>query len=185
MAHIDRLNIRVANMAPPPPSSEESVAVAQQQQGLTRELEYIDPNEESHENIDNPWANTAASAAAHDEWSSPTSVTSPPQRMNTVDLFEEDSLGQSATHHHHQHTWESDRLAKACRICERKFGLLLRRHHCRKCGLVVCDKCSPWKVFLNSSEILQDPEGTLESLSVLASQQQRVCEKCYLLLDDQ
>lgn len=179
MAHIDRLNIRVANMVPP---SEESVAVAQQQQGLTRELEYIDPNEEAHENIGNPWANSAA-AAAHDEWSSPT-VTTPPQRMNTVDLFEEDSLGQSATPQHH-HTWESDKQAKACRICERKFGLLLRRHHCRKCGLVVCDKCSPWKVFLNSSEILQDPEGTLESLSVLASQQQRVCEKCYLLLDDQ
>ncbi|CAO3691090.1 unnamed protein product [Rhizopus stolonifer] len=75
--------------------------------------------------------------------------------------------------------WELDEQAKACRVCERRFGLLLRRHHCRKCGLVVCDKCSPWKVFLNSSDILQDPRGPLESLAILASRSQRVCEKCY------
>jgi hypothetical protein len=75
--------------------------------------------------------------------------------------------------------WESDEQAKACRVCDRKFGLLLRRHHCRKCGLVVCDKCSSWKVFLNSSDILQDPHGPLESLTILASRPQRVCETCY------
>ncbi|KAG1446921.1 hypothetical protein G6F56_009422 [Rhizopus delemar] len=78
-----------------------------------------------------------------------------------------------------KNVWESDGQAKACRVCERKFGILLRRHHCRRCGLVVCDKCSSWKAFLNSSDILQDPHGPLESLTILASRPQRVCEKCY------
>lgn len=75
--------------------------------------------------------------------------------------------------------WESDEQARSCRICERRFGLLVRRHHCRKCGQIICDKCSPWKVYLNSSDILQDPSGPLESLSTLASRPHRVCEQCY------
>ena len=29
-----------------------------------------------------------------------------------------------------------------CYICRRKFGLILREHHCRSCGKVVCDKHS-------------------------------------------
>ena len=36
----------------------------------------------------------------------------------------------------------------ACEICQRPFGLGLRRHHCRRCGLAVCHTCSPsigWK----------------------------------------
>ncbi|CAO3628540.1 unnamed protein product [Mucor fragilis] len=110
----------------------------------------------------------------HDESSNPWSSSGPeywpPQRMNTVDLFTEPQ---------EEHVWESDMDAKLCRVCTKKFGLFSRRHHCRKCGLVVCDQCSPWKVFLNPSDILQDPESTLESVSVLATQQQRVCDKCY------
>ncbi|KAI9483523.1 MAG: ankyrin repeat-containing domain protein [Benjaminiella poitrasii] len=75
--------------------------------------------------------------------------------------------------------WESDVDAKSCRVCVKKFGLLLRRHHCRKCGLVFCDKCSSWKAFLSPFEIIQDPRGTMEPLAILASHPQRVCKKCY------
>lgn len=157
MGHIDRLNTKIATMVP---------SVVQHQHGLTRELEYVSPNEESHENINNPWA-----VERGDDWSSP------PQRMNTVDLFEQQENDQ-------EYTWEADTNAKSCRLCVRKFGLLLRRHHCRRCGLVVCDKCSPWKVFLSPSQILQDPEGILESTSILASHQQRVCNKCHTQLEN-
>jgi hypothetical protein len=159
MAQIDRLNTKIVTMVP-------SGSVAQEHSiGLTRELEYISPNEETHENINNPWATTNG-----DQWSSP------PQRMNTVDLFEQE---QDTTETRREFTWEADIHAKSCRLCTRKFGLISRRHHCRRCGLVVCDKCSPYKVFLNPSEILQDPEGTLESTSILASHHQRICEKCH------
>ncbi|GAA5805838.1 hypothetical protein EDC94DRAFT_549272 [Helicostylum pulchrum] len=117
----------------------------------------LGPNGELHENMNNPWV-------VNQDWA---------PRM---DIF-----GQEAS----KYEWESDNVAKTCRVCVKKFGFLLRRHHCRKCGLVVCDKCSPWKVFLNSTDILQDPEGTLESSSVLASQLQRVCEKCYFNQEQQ
>ncbi|KAI9597654.1 hypothetical protein BDF19DRAFT_434053, partial [Syncephalis fuscata] len=38
--------------------------------------------------------------------------------------------------------WESDREATVCRNCQRRFTLWIRRHHCRRCGLVFCNQCS-------------------------------------------
>lgn len=179
MSQIDRLNNAVEEMVIP--SSVD--AVEQQERPLVQELEYIQPNTDLHDNNDsNPWANTTPIATTTASRSSdPASANKahlPSQRLNTTgDNFENDTSGQNQEQP--ERVWESDTLAKTCRICVRKFGLLLRRHHCRRCGLVVCDKCSPWKVFLNASDILQDPEGTLESVSVLAYQQQRICDKCY------
>lgn len=77
------------------------------------------------------------------------------------------------------YNWEPDVNVKECRRCARRFGLINRRHHCRRCGLVVCDKCSSSRTYLNPSDILQDPTGPFESLQVLASQHHRVCDKCY------
>ena len=37
--------------------------------------------------------------------------------------------------------WMPDGQAKACSRCCIKFGLTLRRHHCRYCGLVFCVRC--------------------------------------------
>lgn len=37
--------------------------------------------------------------------------------------------------------WHPDNLNKTCELCEKKFTFLNRRHHCRNCGRVVCDKC--------------------------------------------
>ena len=38
--------------------------------------------------------------------------------------------------------WESDDDAPTCGVCHRGFTQLLRRHHCRVCGTVVCADCS-------------------------------------------
>lgn len=35
-----------------------------------------------------------------------------------------------------------------CKICQRPFGFLTRRNHCRNCGACVCDSCSREKVRL-------------------------------------
>lgn len=40
------------------------------------------------------------------------------------------------------HRWQPDEEVKECPLCERRFTLLFRRHHCRKCGRVVCGYCS-------------------------------------------
>ncbi|CAO3617505.1 unnamed protein product [Cunninghamella blakesleeana] len=74
--------------------------------------------------------------------------------------------------------WELDENVKDCRRCDKKFGLLNRRHHCRRCGLIVCDKCSTFRTFLSASEILQNPNAPMESAHVLESQHHRVCDKC-------
>ena len=40
-------------------------------------------------------------------------------------------------------SWVPDHEAKECMICSRKFTLITRRHHCRRCGKVVCGICAP------------------------------------------
>ncbi|KAG1224027.1 hypothetical protein G6F35_004284 [Rhizopus arrhizus] len=81
-----------------------------------------------------------------------------------------------------EYTWESDAEVKECRGCKRRFGFLLRRHHCRCCGIIHCDRCSMSRAYLQPSQILQDPRAPFESLEVLSSQHQRVCDNCYAKL---
>lgn len=131
----------------------------QSSSSLQPQTEVNESPEIHEENNHNPWTNNL-----EEQWST--------QRINTDDLFEQETEQPSKV-------WQPDHDTKSCMICTKRFGLLLRRHHCRKCGQVVCDKCSPWKVFLNPSDILQDPAGILESVSVLATQQQRICDNCY------
>ena len=41
------------------------------------------------------------------------------------------------------HRWVRDEEATACALCGREWNALIRRrHHCRRCGRVVCDGCS-------------------------------------------
>ncbi|KAJ2163050.1 hypothetical protein GGF46_000236, partial [Coemansia sp. RSA 552] len=46
--------------------------------------------------------------------------------------------------------WEADEATNVCRQCARRFNLFVRRHHCRRCGLVFCDGCSAQRTFLAS-----------------------------------
>lgn len=53
--------------------------------------------------------------------------------------------------------------SNSCQICRKKFGFFGRKHHCRKCGSCVCDKCSPFR-------------STLPELDY--SDMVRICENC-------
>lgn len=81
-----------------------------------------------------------------------------------------------------QYVWENDLDVKECRGCRRKFGFLNRRHHCRCCGLIHCDKCSMSRAYLEPSQILQDPNGPFESPESLSSRHMRVCDYCFAKL---
>eukprot|EP01063_Lacrimia_lanifica_P012595 TRINITY_DN1924_c1_g1_i1.p1 TRINITY_DN1924_c1_g1~~TRINITY_DN1924_c1_g1_i1.p1 ORF type:complete len:939 (+),score=385.02 TRINITY_DN1924_c1_g1_i1:78-2894(+) len=41
--------------------------------------------------------------------------------------------------------WAPDDSAAHCNICQRPFTFLYRRHHCRRCGQLVCGECSPFR----------------------------------------
>ena len=67
--------------------------------------------------------------------------------------------------------WIPDSETNHCMSCKRqKFSLLTRRHHCRRCGRVVCSSCSQ-----NRVEI---PEVYNEVLV-------RICLECYQQMDSE
>ncbi|KAI8092314.1 FYVE zinc finger-domain-containing protein [Gilbertella persicaria] len=78
-----------------------------------------------------------------------------------------------------QRVWEMDRQAPECRRCHRRFNFLVRRHHCRRCGQIVCDKCSSNRLRLPVEELVEDPMIPPSQYPHLASQTQRVCDTCF------
>lgn len=61
------------------------------------------------------------------------------------------SLGSSLNSHvsslRMEATWARD--SDKCHLCQAKFSLGVRRHHCRSCGECVCSGCSPYRVQLD------------------------------------
>lgn len=53
--------------------------------------------------------------------------------------------------------WQPDSEAHECFICNRPFSFMFRRHHCRKCGRVVCNECSPHRITIPRAFIVQPP----------------------------
>lgn len=37
--------------------------------------------------------------------------------------------------------WQNDSEVKHCPNCSKKFSMTYRRHHCRLCGKVICERC--------------------------------------------
>lgn len=49
----------------------------------------------------------------------------------------------------HAAVWVPDDAATTCQHCQRvQFNVIQRRHHCRKCGRVVCGPCSSKRILL-------------------------------------
>ncbi|KAE9033952.1 hypothetical protein PR001_g9939 [Phytophthora rubi] len=65
--------------------------------------------------------------------------------------------------------WVPDEIADVCTICKASFRAYYRRkHHCRRCGAVVCDTCSSGRAPLFVGE---------------SSRAERVCTPCFKILD--
>ena len=66
-------------------------------------------------------------------------------------------------------TWVRDEDAPLCPACRRRFGVGLWQHHCRGCGLIFCDSCTP-------------PPRLELPLSFGLRGKQRCCRSCASLL---
>ncbi|TID03789.1 FYVE, RhoGEF and PH domain-containing protein 6 [Colletotrichum higginsianum] len=53
--------------------------------------------------------------------------------------------------------WQPDAEVTLCPICHIQFSIFVRKHHCRKCGRVVCNACSPHRITIPYQYIVQPP----------------------------
>lgn len=61
--------------------------------------------------------------------------------------------------------WVQDETVEECFVCHTRFWMLLRKHHCRKCGNVICKNCSEKKIFIPAYGYTKSPV--------------RVCDSCF------
>ncbi|XP_062018947.1 protein FREE1 isoform X2 [Rosa rugosa] len=59
--------------------------------------------------------------------------------------------------------WVPDEAVSKCTACGTDFGAFVRRHHCRNCGDIFCDKCTHGRIALTAEE---------------NAPQVRVCDRC-------
>ncbi|EKG12968.1 Zinc finger FYVE-type protein [Macrophomina phaseolina MS6] len=54
--------------------------------------------------------------------------------------------------------WQPDSDVSHCPVCGTQFSFWYRKHHCRKCGRVVCANCSPHRITIPRQYIVRAPE---------------------------
>ena len=59
--------------------------------------------------------------------------------------------------------WQPDNEVNKCPICGIAFSFWYRKHHCRKCGRVVCANCSPHRITIPRQFIVHPPEDAPRS----------------------
>ncbi|KAI9166928.1 hypothetical protein HJFPF1_03043 [Paramyrothecium foliicola] len=78
----------------------------------------------------------------------------------------EDTVHQSPTNHGQESRraseytlprWQPDVEVTYCPICHSQFNIFVRKHHCRKCGRVVCNACSPHRIIIPHQYIVRPP----------------------------
>ncbi|KAI0116924.1 FYVE-domain-containing protein [Daldinia grandis] len=88
--------------------------------------------------------------------------------------------------------WQPDSEVTLCPICRTQFSFFVRKHHCRKCGRVVCNACSPHRITIPHQYIVRPPserayqrysflgdEGGIADFTALGGGEQvRLCNPC-------
>lgn len=55
--------------------------------------------------------------------------------------------------------WQPDSEVSKCPVCQKDFTIIHRKHHCRKCGRVVCATCSPHRITIPKQYIVRPPNS--------------------------
>jgi lipid-binding SYLF domain-containing protein len=97
-------------------------------------------------------------------------VDAPPRSRPS--LFHSEDSSSSHFAHLRSYEWLEDDTAEGCMSCNRTFDLLQRRHHCRGCGGIFCQACSPRKL------LVQDPISCPKWRRADPAIPHRVCQRC-------
>ena len=78
-------------------------------------------------------------------------------------------------------SWTNDDLRMRCAACHKRFNdLFNRRHHCRLCGDVFCDRCTHQRALIPPSSIVLQPKGGKK----IATTDEKVAASIAFELDD-
>lgn len=86
-----------------------------------------------------------------------------------------DPLESSWRMHMKDGDWVPDVAVNACMLCKSEFSFWNRKHHCRRCGAVVCYACSGNRTKFIFKEITPDK---------VAEEEMRVCDPCIRVVDE-
>lgn len=94
--------------------------------------------------------------------------------------------------------WQPDEAVSLCPLCQRRFTWFYRKHHCRKCGQVVCSSCSSSYTSIPFAQIVRQPdpempaflnrlaaEFELQRALYIESEQVRTCDSCVSVLEQE
>lgn len=65
--------------------------------------------------------------------------------------------------------WQPDAEVSRCPICGVQFNFWYRKHHCRKCGRVVCANCSPHRITIPRQFIVHSPSEYVQDFNPVLS----------------
>jgi hypothetical protein len=94
-----------------------------------------------------------------------------------------------------RNTWTKDSLMSQCIICSIQFTSFNRKHHCRACGGIICNRCSTNRINI-PEEIIKKPnisDDMYTKLSVTINniintnknkEKERICDICYVKIQN-
>ncbi|KAF4027632.1 FYVE zinc finger domain-containing protein [Phytophthora infestans] len=94
------------------------------------------------------------------------------QGVMVLDILSPPQLAWLAKFIIHPPEWVPYETQRSCMVCSRKFGLLVRRHHCRLCGRICCGPCSKYKRRLPFTDM------SIKPTSKGRDQMMKVCSTC-------
>ena len=103
-----------------------------------------------------PTAGPGASSASAIDVSTP----SPSGRHSSRDIVRRRSSG---VREYSVPPWQPDSDVSKCPICNTHFSFFYRKHHCRKCGRVVCASCSPHRITIPRQFIVHPPTNDIQT----------------------
>jgi hypothetical protein len=72
--------------------------------------------------------------------------------------------------------WQDDDAVTRCFLCGNTYNFFNRRHHCRKCGRVVCASCSDQSIQYFPNTLVVNPNGVCSRLK--SWERYRTCDEC-------